>query len=226
MTLTTTDVASALPANLKSSVTQSLVDKLNAVTTDPMEAAYTRDNFISYTAVLKDGKFKTEDYLSAVTYVSLKLMGNSNQDAWAKTFPGRYATLVGRGATSKEISAHVSAYNKGKLVNLILEQSLVPTWVLNQDIYQQAINVQAELMATAFSEKVRCDAANSLLTHLKKPEGRDFQIGIEVKDNSGMNELKAALLEMAKTQRTMIEGGAGIKLITNATLIEATPATV
>lgn len=221
MTLTLQDVTAALPAALKSAATQQLVDRINTIASDPLEAQNIRENFIGYTAVLKDGKYKTDDYLSAVTYVSFKLMGNSNQDAWAKAFPQRYTTLVARGATSKEISAHVAAYNKGKLVNAILEQTLVPTWVLNQDIYQQAINVQADLMRNAHSEKVRSDAANSLLTHLKKPEGKEMQVSVEMKDNSGMNELKATLLEMAKGQRTLIEHGVGIKAIAGSVLIEA-----
>lgn len=222
MTLTIQEVASALPATLKSSVTQALVDTINTITSDPMQAEYIRENFISYTSVLKDGKFKTEDYLSAVSYVSFKLMGDTNQDAWCKTFPQRYQILVSRGATSKEISAHVSAYNKGKLVNLILEQSLVPTWVLNQAIYQKAINVQYDLMTDPdISSKVRSDAANSLLTHLKKPEGKDFQVSLEVKDNSGMNEMKAALLDMARQQQILISNGAGIKNITGSTIINA-----
>lgn len=221
MTLMISEVMAAVPANLKSSVTQSLVDKINAISADPMVAENIRENFISYTSVLKDGKFKTEDYLSAVVYVSFKLMGDTNQDAWCKTFPLRYTALLSRGAMSKEISAHVSAYNKGKLVNAILEQSLVPTWVLNADLYQKAINVQADLMTTAFSEKVRSDAANSLLTHLKKPEGKDFQISIDTKDNSGMNEMRQALLDMAAQQRQLLASGAGIKNITNATIINA-----
>lgn len=226
MSLTITEISAALPANLKSSVTQALVDKVNAISADPMVAQTIRENFISYTSVLKDGKFKTEDYLAAVSYVSHKLMGDTNQEAWCKAFPARYMALLNKGANSKEISAHVSAYNKGKLVNLILEQSLVPTWVLNADLYQQAINVQADLMTSAFSEKVRSDAANSLLTHLKKPEGKEFQLSIETKDNSGMNELKAALEKMAQTQQNMLANGMGIKTITNSVIIEAEAVTV
>ena len=63
----------------------------------------------------------------------------------------------------------MTSYNKNKLVNLILEQSMIPSWVLNQDMYQKALNVQCELMLTANSEKVS-DAANSILTHLKPPQ--------------------------------------------------------
>lgn len=217
--LTLEQVQSAVPATIKRSINQSLVDTINNAAADPLVAEQIRENFVSYTSVLKDGKFRTEDYLSAVTYVSYKLMGDTNKEAWAKTFPARFATLKAKGATEKEVSAHVSAYNKGRLVNAILEQSLVPTWVLNQDMYQKALNVQADLMMNAHSEKVRSDAANSILTHLKKPEGK-IEVDLNIKDNSGMNELKGALADMAATQRQLIASGVGIRTVTDARIIE------
>lgn len=221
MTLTVQEVAAALPANLKGAATQSLVDNINNIVNDPLIAEQIRDNFISYTAVLKDGKFKTEDYLHAVTYVSFKLMGMSNQDAYFRTFPQRHAALVAKGTSSKDISAYVSAYNKGKLVNLILEQTLVPTWVLNQDIWQKAINTQAELMVNAQSELVRTTAANSILTHLAKPKAVGPLINLDMRENSGMNELRNVLTELATRQRDLIQNGqATTKEIADQRIIE------
>lgn len=220
MTLTVQQVSSALPANLKGAATQSLVDMINNVVSDPIIAEQVRENFISYTAVLKDGKFKMEDYLHAVTYVSFKLMGMSNQDAYFRTFPQRHAALVAKGTSSKDISAYVSAYNKGKLVNLILEQTLVPTWVLNQDIYQKAINTQAELMINAQSELVRTQAANSILTHLAKPKAVGPLINLDMRETSGMNELKEALSNLAQRQRDLINAGVSTKEIAHQKIIE------
>ena len=207
MNLTVDQVEKALPANLKTAATQSLVDQINNIVSDPLVAEQVRNNFISYTSVLKEGKFKTEDYLHAVTYVSFKLMGMSNQDAYFRTFPQRHAALVAKGTTSKDIAAYVSAYNRGKLVNLILEQSLVPTWVLNQDLYQKALNTQADLMINAQSEMVRTTAANSILTHLQKPKEAGPLINIDMRENSGMNELKDMLTALAMKQREAISGG-------------------
>jgi hypothetical protein len=213
-------VERAVPANLKSAVTQQLVDRINNIASDPLLADQIRDNFVSYTSVLKDGKFKTEDYLHAIMYVSLKLNGATNHEAYMKTFPGRYQNLLANGTSSKDIAAYVSAYNKGKLVNLVLEQTLVPTWVLNQHIYQEAINAQADLMLNAKSEKVRSDAANSILTHLKKPEAKDFQINMDMRDTSGMTELKEALRQMADQQRKLIESGITTREIAASPIIE------
>jgi hypothetical protein len=218
--LTKEMVERALPANLRPAVTQTLVDLVNNITTDPEAAQQVRDNFISYTGVLRDGKFKTEDYVHAVTYVSFKLMGHSNQEAYFKTFPQRHQALVARGTSGKDISAYVSAYARGKLVNLILEQSLVPSWVLNQDLYQQAINQQAWLMLNAKSEKVQSDAANSLLTHLAKPKESGPAINIDMRETSGIGELRNMLTQLAQTQRQAIAEGTSPQTIAAQRLIE------
>lgn len=218
--LTVDIVVKSLPPNLKGSVNQQFVDQINNIVTDPIIAEQVRDNFISYTKVLQEGRFKTEDYLHAVTYVSYKLMGYSNQDSYFRTFPQRHQQLVAKGTSSKDIAAYVSAYNKGKLVNLILEQTLVPSWVLNQDAYQKAINTQVDLMTSAVSEMVRTQAANSLLTHLTKPKEVGPLINFDLRENSGMNELRGLLEKVANTQQNAIRNGATTKDIANQTIIE------
>lgn len=217
--LTREEVQKALPANLKSAATQQLTDLINNVASDPLVAEQVRHNFISYTSVLKEGKFKTEDYLNAVHYVSYKLMGCSNQDAYAKTFPQRHQALVAKGTSAKDYAAYVHSYSKNKLVSLVMEQSAIPTWVLNQDIFQAAINTQADLMKNAMSEKVRCEAANSLLTHLKRPEVKEMAVRIGVEESSGMNELKATLTQLAQRQIELIENGASPKQIAAQPLV-------
>lgn len=217
-------VARALPGNLKSAATDQLADMINQISTDPLIAEQIRDNFLSYTSVLKDGKFKVEDYLNAVAYCSYKLMGDSNQDAYFKTFPQRYANLVAAGRTHKEISSYVAAYAKGQLVNKIMEQTLVPSWVLNQHMYQAALNTQFKIMTDEdVSPKVRSDAADSLLTHLAKPKEAGPLINIDMGETSGMNELKDALSRMAQQQQTLINAGVSTKEIAAQDIVDVTP---
>ena len=221
--LTVQELREALPAHMKGAASQELADRVNQYNADPDFAKSLRDNLISYTRVLQEGKFKAEDYISAVTYVSLKLMGFNNQESYARTFPDRYTSLVARGADTKEISAYVAAYNKGKLVNLVLEQTLVPVWVLNQDVYQQAINVQAEMMLFATSQKVRVEAANSLLTHLKRPEKHQVELSLGKAEASGLNELKDMLTLLAQAQQGAIQGGMNTQTISHQKLIQTQP---
>lgn len=222
--VTLEQLQAAVPAHLKTAVTPSLVDQVNKVVSDPIFAEQVRHNFISYTSVMKEGKFRMEDYLHAVVYVSYKLMGYTNQDAYEKTFPARMEQMILDGRTKKDISAYVAAYNKGKLVNLIYEQTMIPVWVMNQGLMQKAINVQAEIMMDEdVSPKVRSDAADSLMTHLKKPDVKEFQISMETKDNSGITDLKNAMREMAEAQREAIKSGVPVLDITAQRIIDVTP---
>ena len=216
--ITLTEAKNAVPMNLRDSVDQPFVDKLNNIVSDPDLAESIRDNFITYSSVLQTGKYKTADYVSAVMYVSFKMMNMSNQDAYIKTFPQRFARLQAEGATPKEISAHVAMYNKGKLVNAIMERSLIPPHVLNQDIFQKAIMVQAELMQSAESEKVRCEAANSLLTHLAKPKDTASTVQINVGESPGLNEVRIQINKLAEAQREQMmlnrsSPGSGMNII-------------
>jgi len=222
--LTVPELKECLPKHLRTAATQEFADKINTIASEPETAEYIRDNFISYIKVLEEGKFKTEDYLNAVSYVSYKLMGRTNQDAYKAAFPDRYKALVARGATDKDISAYVSAYNKNKLVNLILHQSMVPSWVLNQDHFQRAINTQADLMINANSEKVRTDAANSLLTHLKPPETKQMKVDIGIRESEGMSELKTMLSAMATRQQELIGQGVTTREIVHQKLGSPLPA--
>ncbi len=197
-----------LPKHLQGNATQELADKINNINLDPEVAEEVRNNFLSYTKVLQEGKFKTESYLDAVTYVTHKLMGYSNQDAYIRTFPDRYQALVARGISAKDLSAYVAAYHNNKLVNLILEQAIIPSWLLNRDIYQRAINTQFELMTNPdVSAKVRSDAANSILTHLKQPESQKVELEVGVKHGGGIADLVATMHQLAKQQQELIQRG-------------------
>lgn len=197
----------ALPEKVKKSINQELIDRINKTLSDPDMYENYRDNLMSYTKVLQDGKFKVSQYLDAVKYVSHKIMGCTNIDAYTKTFPDKMKDFIARGVAGKDIASYVTAYNKGKLVNLIFEQTLIPSYVLNQDMYQKALNVQADLMMNAASEKVRTDAANSLLTHLKPPEVKKVELDISVKEDSAIASLRESTIALARQQKMMIEAG-------------------
>ncbi|QGH72776.1 MAG: hypothetical protein [Podoviridae sp. ctLUJ1] len=204
------EVRKAIPRELQARVTPEFMEKLNQAVSDPHTAEMMRDNIFGYLNVLQEGKFKLEGYIDAVRYVSYKSMGDSNIRAYVKTFPDKYNNFVNSGVTEKDIATYVSAYNKSKLVNLIYEQSLVPVWLINAENYQKAINVQVSLMMdTNISPKVRSDAANSLLTHLKRPEAAKVQLSVEVKESDAMRELRELTSQFASQQHQSIINGEG-----------------
>lgn len=207
--LTLQEVQDSLPAGQKGHITQDMVNQLNNLSRDPEEARYIRENFVSFSQVLSEGRFKLGDYVRAVMYVSHKVMGKSNLEAYKATFPERHQQMVADGRQPKDIASYVAAYNKGKLVNMVYERAMIPTWVLNQDMFQSALNTQYEIMNdVSVSDKVRVEAANSILTHLKKPEVNKAELKVDIGLNDGMKALEQRLSEMAAVQLKTIEGKA------------------
>lgn len=221
-----------VPKETRRYITDSFVEKLNTIVEGEDEnfTEAFRENFIGYTSVLKGGDYKLSDYMNAVKYVSYKLMEMQNIDAYRLTFPERYEALLEKyqdfgseeDIRSEKISPYVSAYNKNKLVNQIMEQTLVPNHILNAPLYQKALNEQARLMMHANSEMVRTKAADSLLTHLRPPEVAKYEINMGIKENDAISELRRVTQEMVAMQRLGIQSGAVTsKQIAESTIIQA-----
>ena len=215
------EVKTYLPSKLQGAVTPELVHKLNELNSDLPDAAENiRDNFISFIDVLSEGRYKLEDYLNAVKYVSFKLMGKTNREAYRNVFPDRFRRMKDSGTPDKDIDSVISAFNRNKLVNKIYEKTIIPSWILNQDAYQEAINTQVKLMRTAESERVRAMAADSILNHLKRPENiGQAQLSINVNTGSILDDLQKNMLELVNTQRELIKAGVSTKEIAEQRII-------
>lgn len=195
----------ALPKHHHGNATQELADTINQLAHEPETCEMVRQNFLTYSKVLTEGKYKTDDYLSAVQYVTHKLMGYSNKDAYVRTFPARYQSMTSRGIT--DISPYVAGYHKTQLVMALLSQSLIPAHLLYQDAFHSAVQTQMRLMVSAASEKVQAEAANSILTHLKAPEIKKVEMDVNVKQNGGIDDLRRTMAELAQNQLDLIKGG-------------------
>ena len=204
-TLTIEEVKLAVPAKLKVAVTQDLVDKLNTASNDPILAKNIQDNFITYSMVLREGKYKIEDYFNAIKFCTYKIMGLSNTDAYKKTFPIRHQTMLARGATEKDISSFVAAYFRNHIVQSILEKTIIPFHILNQDARQEALNVQVQLMMTAKSEMVRMKAADSVLAHTEAPTATGPLLNVNINKSSAMEDLERTITDLARIQKQAIE---------------------
>lgn len=203
--LTIEEVRDSLPANFRNNITDHMVAQLNALSVDPEEARYMRENFVSFSSVLNEGRYKVGDYVRAVMYVSHKVMGKSNMASYMATFPERHQSMIDRGKTPKDISSIVTAYNKGALVTKVMERAIVPSWILNQGMFQTALQTAHDIMIDpSVSDKVRIEAANSLMTNLARPTVNKAELRIEIGLNDGMSALEASLIEMSERQLNSI----------------------
>lgn len=205
--MTAQQFAEALPPHLAKNMNQQVADSLNAVLADRDMAEQYRDNLLGFTTVLKEGKFKLTSYVNAVKYITQQVAGKNNQDAYMATFPDKWNDWLARGVSSKDISSYVSVYNGSKLVNLIREQSMIPNYILNQDLRQKAINHLATVMMTASSEKVQVEAAIGLINATKMPDKLKIEAEVEVKSSSVMDQLNAASLALAERMQAAVASG-------------------
>lgn len=212
----------ALPEKMRKSVNDQLINYVNSVLSNPDEYVAYRDNLISYTSVMQDGKYKIENYLDAVRYVTFKLMGHTDKDAYMKTFPKKWQDWIASGVAPKDMASYVTAYHKGKLVNAIMAQTMIPVHVLNLDLYQRALNEQFILGTTAKSEMVRSNALNSVLTQLRPPDKQQIELNVSNAPSSELKDLGRAMMELAAQQKLIISSGLqDAQSIAHSRIIEA-----
>lgn len=217
--LTVEQFKEALPAGMKRDINPLLIMNINNTLSNPEEWEMYKENLLNFTRVLQMGRFKMDQYINAVRYVGFKVMGCTNKDAYRKTFPDKYARFQAQGVATKDIASYTTAYNKSKLVNLIFEQTLIPSHILNAPMFQKAINVQAEIMMDEdVSPKVRSDAANSLMTHLKAPETKKVELDIGTTAGSIIDDYEKVMKQMVAKQLELIGQGGDVKSIANATI--------
>ena len=195
-----------VPKTQRTLITEDFVDRLEASIKDSVIAEEFKSNFITYLNVLSKGKYKMEDYINAVKYVSFKLLDYSNVKAYAATFPERYQRLVEEG---QQIDAFVSMYNKNKLVIQIYEQTIVPSYVLNAPLHQQALNTLAAMIQ---DEDVRgmtkVKACEAILAYTKQPEIIKGELTIGIEQSDTINDLREVTEQLAETYRKALQGGA------------------
>jgi hypothetical protein len=196
-----------LPKQFKGTVTQEVMDEINNALSDPIANEAFKENLLSYTGVMRDGKFKMKDYLNAVKYVSLKALGCSNIDAYYKTFPDRHQEFIRKGTSSKDISSYVAMYNGNKLVTILLVQVLTPFHIVNAPERQKALNILINLMCNGKSEIAIVQAAKAVMEECRPPEETKFELNIGIKSDSMIEQLRTTMAEFSAQQLKAITLG-------------------
>ena len=212
-------VKKLLPKNQRNMITQEFLDTIENSMSNSLIADQFKENFITYLNVLSTGKYKIEDYINAVKFVSFKLLNYSNLDAYTATFPERYQRLKNEG--QEQIDSFASAYAKGKLVIQIYQQTLVPSYVLNAPLHQEALNKLAVMINDPnVKGLIRVKACEAILNNTKPPESikHEFSFGVDQQDT--ISDLRAITEELASTYRLALENGkTDLQSIANAKII-------
>ncbi len=210
-----------VPKNQRGMITSEFCEKVEKCVNDPVLAEQIKSNFISYLNVLSTGKFSVDEYLNAVKYVSFKLLNYTNRDAYAATFPDRWERMVKEGVEEKRMDAYVAMYNKSKLVMAIYEQTIVPTYVLNAPLHQEALNVLAKMIKDpSVRGMAKVKACEAILTHTKQPEIVKGELTIGLQENETIAELREVTEQLANTFRASIGKGKTLQDVAEAQIID------
>lgn len=224
--ITGSELKKLYPVKVSEKILDNIADIINGSTED-MDYALAkefRDNCLSYFDCITSGKrtVPPEDYINAVKFVTFKMAGNTDVRAYALTFPDRIRRMEQEKISNSNLYTYASIYAKGKVVTDIMSKMIIPTHILFQDIFHKAVKVQADLMMdTSISPKVRSDAANSLMTHLKQPEIKQMELKVDTGSSGAIDQLAEALSNLSGKQSSMLaEGKYSLKDIREATIIE------
>lgn len=210
-----------VPKNQRGMITPEFCEKVEKSVNDPVLAEQIKSNFISYLNVLSTGKFSMDEYLNAVKYVSFKLLNYTNRDAYAATFPDRWERMIKEGVEEKRMDAYVAMYNKSKLVMAIYEQTIVPTYVLNAPLHQEALNVLAKMIKDpSVRGMAKVKACEAILTHTKQPEIVKGELTIGLQENETIAELREVTEQLANTFRASIGKGKTLQDVAEAQIVD------
>ena len=209
-----------LPKKHSSAITDDVVEFLNNAETNPNTIDEFRENFMTYSKVLSEGKYSLAEYVNAVKFVTNKMLGYTDIDSYALVFPERYERIMEDNNNNRDIvSVYASRYKKTKLVTQIFEQTILPSYIYNAPYFQEAILEAVKIMQTSKSDIARVNACSIVLTHTKPPEDQKLQLEIGVKENNEVADLMSSMKDLANTQLEMLKQGATIKQISSTEVV-------
>lgn len=210
-----------VPKRQRNMITQEFCDKIEHCVNDPILAKQIKDNFISYLNVLSTGRFSMDEYINAVKYISYKLLNYTNRDAYAATFPDRWERMINDKLPENRVDAYVTMYNKSKLVMAIYEQTIVPSYVLNAPLHQEALNELAKMIRDpSVKGMAKVKACEAILTHTQQPEVIKGELTIGIQENDTIAELREVTEQLANTFRDSIGKGKTLKEVAEAQIID------
>lgn len=216
-----------VPNEVSRWVSKELLTDIDKTEENSFKANAIKENLTNFAGILSDSRYRKSEatvanYFKATQFCTYKLMGESSVTAFTKTFPKEYAKAITDRVSIEKLAR---VFESTPMCRSIMEYSMLPNWLLYAEVYADAINTQARLMRTAESEKVRCDAANSLLTHLGRP--KEFKpTELTTQDASAiasdLSMLKQAMMDLANMQQAKIINGESTKTIAEGTIVSKT----
>ena len=171
---------------------------------------------LTFSNVLKSGKYKSEAYVKAVQYCQYRSINMSMVKSYRLTYPLR-CFRDGKAKPTGTVDALASLYDKTKLVQSILAQMQIPLHIMMMGERVRAANVLAHLMIHGETDRIQMESADKLLNHIVPPETQKIELDIGIKTDDTIKELNTTLTKIADLAQDRIKAG----LITPVEVIES-----
>lgn len=198
-----------LPKEKKHLATDEIVALLNNPLDDDIRSEFFTENFISYVDLLVESpSYGLADYIKAIKFASHRMMGNTWLECYQKTFPDRYDEHLASGKSLDALRAKADGFSRTNLVKSILARGYIAPYVLNQPLFQKALNTAASIMLDEDASHIaRVQAAKTVLEYTKAPEIQKVQMEVGVKANEDLIRMEKMLHQLAETQDRLIQEG-------------------
>ena len=164
------------------------------------------ERLVTFSSVLKTGRYKAEGYIKAVQFASYRQMNFSMVKSYRMTFPER-CFRDGKAKPSGTVDALASIYDKTAIVQGILAQMQIPLHIMMMSERVRAANVLAHLMINADNERVQMEAADKLLNHINVPETMKVELDVGFKADETLTQLNETLTKIANVAQDRIKAG-------------------
>ena len=168
------------------------------------------DRLVSWSSILRGGRYKTTEYIKAVNFCSLRAMDFTVLDAYKRTFPERLSRReAGKRVPKPEgtIRASASIYSTGALVHGIMSQMQIPLHIMMMSQRVKMAMKLADLAMNASSERVQMEAADRLLSHIVAPEVKKMELDIGFRADDTIESINSALDRFSQIAHDRIRAG-------------------
>ncbi len=164
------------------------------------------EQLVTFSSVLRQGRYKAEGYIKAVQYASYRQMNLSMVASFKRTFPER-CFRDGKKKPQGTVDALASLYDKTAIVQGIMTQIQIPLHIMMMSERVKAANILAHLMVNAETERIQMESADKLLNHISIPETMKVEMDIGVKTDDTIKELNETLTRISEIASNKIQSG-------------------
>lgn len=196
--LTVESVKRAVGRNRVRYVDEEFVETLKKSLKESQIEGIYAENFFGWIDCI--GSNTLMSYVNAVKFVSWKLYGLTDINAYRATFPDRFARFVEEKKSRDYINGFASMYSRGKLVVELMKRTLIPSYVLNAPVFQEAINKLVEIIRDdSVKPMPKIKACETILNYTKQPEVIEGNLKIDLGRNDMIGELRDVTEKLAGT---------------------------